>query len=266
MKKFKAPVILFLALSLLAGCSENTADTSYGSAPAVEPESHTSSSSPVSEPEASSDISVSSTTSKTLTKAEAEQMVACFKEWAYLEYDLPPCYDPEYFPECVDKSQFITEMVGPGMGNDVRRYPTDFYKVVSGDYATEAGFNKTLGKMFTEKFKKIYMGSSSPYYLYRFKDGEMYVSYQNEPHSLGPKQDLNVDIKYLDDNSVAVTIPYDNDRLDKYSAVFVKGDDGNYRIDDVGEDDSSLFHIPALFYDKTVNITFRQDGNVLFTL
>ena len=52
----------------------------------------------------------------------------------------------------------------------------------------------------------------------------------------------------------------------KYSAVFVKWEDGNYRIDDVGKDDGSLFSIPALFYDKTVNITFRQDGNVLFTL
>ena len=197
--------------------------------------------------------------SKAITKAEVEQIVACFKEWSYLDFGLHPDINSDYFPECLDESQFITEEIT--RKGSVMTYTENFFKVVSGDYATEDGFNKTLGKMFTEKFKERYMGSSSGA-MFRFKDGETYVA--GYGYSANPEWvfELDMNIKYLDDNSVEVTLVHDtDDGEDRCSAVLVKAEDGNYRIDD-----SDLFDIPNLFHCKSANITVYQNDNVLFTL
>lgn len=103
--------------------------------------------------------------------------MALLKAWSDLDYNIRPdrtnSRRGDCFPECVNTERFLTvELTEPG---GTRTYTERFHLIESGDFVTEAGFDRRLGEMFTEGFKARYLGSSAGQ-MFRFKDGEAYVA------------------------------------------------------------------------------------------
>lgn len=196
------------------------------------------------------DDNSSETESELLSNAEVWQIVTLFNNWGDLDYNIHPDRtntNRDYFPDCVDSSQYITEEITPRGSN--RAYTEYFYKVVSGDYSTEAGFNEKLDDMFTEKFKEQYFASSEGQ-MFRFKDGETYVAGRSYYTETEPMRNLKLIIKIPNEDTVEISVAnvVSEDGEDEYRATLVKTDNGNYKIDAVGKDDGSMFGIPQLFH------------------
>ena len=204
--------------------------------------------------------------SNPLSRTECEQIVTLFKDWGDLDYNIHPDQTntsrPDYFPECVDASQFFTEEVTTIDG--YRTYTEYFYLIASGDFATEEGFNRKLDGMFTEKFKEQYKGSSS-WRDFRFKDGEVYVSGFNHYSETEPKIRVWLEIKSVDETTVELSVmDFGDDNAREYTATLFKTKGGDFKIDEVG--DGSFFEIPSLFHYKNIEVIVNWQGKTLFTL
>lgn len=260
---------LCLSILLLAGCgadntrsaSELAADTDDNSL--IEPT--------VSD-DASATVSSDGTenTEPAISRAECEQIVTLFKDWGDLDYNIHPDQTntdrADCFPDCVDKSHFITEAIT--LKGSTRTYEEYFYKIVSGDYSTEEGFAKKIGDMFTENFKEKYLASSSAQ-MFRFQNGETYTAGFSRYNETEPEIGLKVIIKSIGESTVEISVSSaaDNENAEQeYSAKLVKSENGNYKIDEVGKDDGSMFELPRLFHCKNAEVTILWADKALFTL
>lgn len=276
MKKIKALIPLLLISLVLTGCHVNDGATVPVSAPDSKAENISLPENPASAnliSFAASAPSVSSTPKndnsstveyQLLTRAEWEQIVTLFKDWSYLSLRLHPDSTADYCPECVDMSQFITEERLQHKGG-VMTYTEYFYKVVSGDYSTENGFNEKLDNMFTEKFKERYLGSSSGL-EFVFKDGNTYVTQIRSYSELSSAKKLMLSAEPLSNGAIEVTIVLSSDGAvdgKKYEATLVKAENEGFRIDDVNHDNSSFFRIPELFYDPKTTVDISDGGEFI---
>lgn len=266
MKKNIIPAVLLLISLTLTGCSEGIADSTPNS---------TVNSSNLSGFESIPDSSLpddnsSETESKPLSRDECGQIAALFKDWGDLDYNIHPDQTntdrSDYFPECVDASRFITDEVALKGSN--RTYTEYFYMVISGDYSTEKGFNQKLDDMFTEKFKEKYFASSSGQ-MFRFKDDETYVAGFGHYNETEPEISLRLSAEVLDEDTIEISVANVIDGENggqEYKATLVRAENGNYKIDDVGSDDGSMFKIPQLFHYKSAEVVLSQNDKVLFSL
>ncbi len=260
-KQITAILTAVLILGSITGCSNNESNPPYSVGSSGSSEN-------ISESETESNDNSTVSENFNLTKSDAKQIVELFKDWGDLDYNIHPDEtntNREYFPDCVDKTQFITEEIT--RRGSTKTYTEYFYKVVEGDFSTEYGFNKRLDEMFSENLKENYWESSSGA-MFRFKDGETYVAGFGHYMESKPEITLNISAEFLDEDTIAVTVSQligETTGDNQYKATLVKGANGVFKIYSVGKDDGSFSGIPQLFSNKNVKINILQDGNVSFT-
>ncbi len=185
-----------------------------------------------------------------------------------LDYDIHPDQTdtrrPDYFPECIDRSQFITEEIA--RKGSTMTYTEYFYLITSGDFSTEEGFDRKLDEMFSEKFMKQYLESSAGQ-MFRFKDGETYVAGYSHYNEAEPEICLQLNIESIDEKTVVLSVSNTSeDDAREYTATLIRSENVGFKIDEVGKDDSSLFEIPYLFHYKNIKVVMNWQDNALFTL
>lgn len=243
MKKIKSIIPLLLISLVLTGCdvSDMSSVTSADSALA-------NTSVEVSDNSALTQTSEPST-NEPLSRAELDKILNVFEEYAYLYIELHPDIDYsgrccDYFPDCVDKTQFFTEEVTTPRGTVTDYY----YKVVDGDYSTEDGFNSKLDEIFTEKFKEKYLENNA---CYRLKNGEIYVGTMNcLSYDAPTKLPIEITSERTDENTVIMTLTaYEN----PYTIKLIKGADGKYRIDE----EDNVTEIARMFcFDNDLELVY----------
>lgn len=181
-------------------------------------------------PESSlSDLSVSAPAAdEPLQRAELDRILDVFEKYSYLDLELHPDFDYagyccDYIPDCVDSSQSFEEEI------ELRDWPyktkQNYYKVASGEYSTESGFNTKLDEIFTEDCKARYLELSRD--EYRFKNNETYVAELNYLSYDAASACVEISAERADENTVDLTLSgsYSPDTV-----KLVKGGDGKYRI------------------------------------
>ena len=261
MKKIKILSVVFALCVILTGCKENNVNPATPSTISNSESTFNSSS------DSLSNDNSSVFASEPLSRTECEQIVMIFKAWGDLDYNIHPDQTdtsrPDYIPECVDASQFFTEEIT--RKGSIMTYTEYFYLISSGDFSTEEGFEQKLDEMFSEKFKERYMGSS--WQMFRFKDGEAYVAGYKHYDENEPRKILLLNLERVDVKTVVLSVSdTSEDDAREYTATFLRSENGGFKIDEVGKDDSSLFMIPALFHYKNTEVVVNWQDNALFTL
>lgn len=190
---------------------------------------------------------------------EQLDIVSLFRNLAYIEFDLhPDLYG--YFPDCVDKTAYITEEV---MLNNGQAEARQFYRVKSGDYATEEGFKEKLREIFTDEAAQDYLTKKQITNLLRFKDGNTYVAQETYLHDLDLNDsDFNHEVvisavEMRDDGFVVTVTAYVNGGTDDYvrqDIKIIRGADGKLRIGD----NPRTFDDIKSFRRKNVKISFSN--------
>lgn len=190
---------------------------------------------------------------------EQLDIVSLFRNLAYIEFDLhPDLYG--YFPDCVDKTAYITEEV---MLNNGQAEARQFYRVKSGDYATEEGFKEKLREIFTDEAAQDYLTKKQITNLLRFKDGNTYVAQETYLHDLDlVDSDDNYEVvisavEMRDDGFVVTVTAYVNGGTDDYvrqDIKIIRGADGKLRIGD----NPRTFDDIKSFRRKNVKISFSN--------
>ena len=166
------------------------------------------------------------------------EVVSLFKNLAYIEFDLhPDLYG--YFPDCVDSTTFITEdIIGqrgiPGVTSD-KMSEEKFYRVKSGDYATEEGFKEKLREIFTDEAAQDYLTKKQITNLLRFKDGKTYVAQETYLHDLDlVDSDFNhevvISVEEIRDEGFVVKVYGNFDEYERQNIKIIRGADGKLRI------------------------------------
>ena len=195
-----------------------------------------------------------------ISQEEQNEIVSLFKNLAYIEYDLhPDLYG--YFPDCVDSTSFITEEVVLNNGQAEER---QFYRVKSGDYATEEDFKEKLSEIFTNKAAQDYLTKKQITNLLRFKDGNTYVAQETYLHDLDlDDSDFNHEVvisavEIRDDGFVVTVTAGVNGGTDDYvrqNIKIIRGADGKLRI---GDNPNTFDDIKSL-RRKNVKISFSNN-------
>ena len=190
---------------------------------------------------------------------EQLDIVSLFRNLAYIEFDLhPDLYG--YFPDCVDKTAYITEEV---MLNNGQAEARQFYRVKSGDYATEEGFKEKLREIFTDEAAQDYLTKKQITNLLRFKDGKTYVAQETYLHDLDlvdsdDNYEVVISAVEMRDDGFAVTVTaYVNGSTDDYvrqDIMIIRGADGKLRIGD----NPRTFDDIKSFRRKNVKISFSN--------
>ncbi len=195
-----------------------------------------------------------------ISQEEQNEIVSLFKNLAYIEYDLhPDLYG--YFPDCVDSTSFITEEVVLNNGQAEER---QFYRVKSGDYATEEDFKEKLSEIFTNKAAQDYLTKKQITNLLRFKDGNTYVAQETYLHDLDlvdsdDKHEVVISAVEMRDDGFVVTVTAGvNGATDDYvrqNIKIIRGADGKLRI---GDNPNTFDDIKSL-RRKNVKISFSNN-------
>ncbi len=195
-----------------------------------------------------------------ISQEEQNEIVSLFKNLAYIEFDLhPDLYG--YFPDCVDSTSFITEEVVLNNGQAEER---QFYRVKSGDYATEEGFKEKLSEIFTDEAAQDYLTKKQITNLLRFKDGNTYVAQETYLHDLDlvdsdDKHEVVISAVEMRDDGFVVTVTAGvNGGTDDYvrqNIKIIRGADGKLRI---GDNPNTFDDIKSL-RRKNVKISFSNN-------
>lgn len=222
----KRNIAIFLALILsvsLMGCQKNVSSSSEltaGSSAAAGSSAGTSADPSVSAP----------AESEPLQRAELERILDVFEEYSYLDLGLHPDLDYagyccDYYPDCVDSSQSFTEEVE--LSDWPYKTTRNYYRVASGDYSTESGFNAKLDEIFTEECKACYLELSKD--DYRFKNSETYAAELNYLSYDPASARIEIAAERADENTVILTL---TGYYGQCTVKLIKGDDGKYRINE----------------------------------
>lgn len=290
MKKIKALVSLLLISLVLTGCNVNGAAVPV-SAPDSEaenmslPENAASSNSAslaesapgVSSAPKNDNSSTVNVKHQPLTQDEWERIISLFREWSFLISGIHPFMDDSdrkspseyYFPECVDRFNYITEERTWNTRGGVATETNHYYKVVSGACATEAGFNKKLDGIFTEEMKKKYFEASDMYmneYLsmeYRFRDDGVYVgmlatnSYisTNTHRDRNGSMTLTLSADQISEERIWISLTCEsekyNDKYYEFVTIFKRTGNGDFRIENIH---NGFITLPVLFDRKQINV------------
>lgn len=264
MKHFKTITAVLIAALTLTGCSKNEAsdiNSSISGSTDTSTSSNLNTANSLTVSDILSPLTSTPPTNEPLKRAELDSILNVFYEYSYLVYGLAPDVDIsgrccDYFPDCVDKSQYFTEEVTNPRGTSLMTY----YKVESGDFSTEEGFNSKLDEIFTEKYKAQYLEIAED--SHRFVNGETYVapSYSlnfNEPINFH----LDISAERTDSNTIIMTLT--NQNSDVATAELVEDANGKYRIDktdsSIGNRQSKMYDIPDWFcFDVDLELVYND--------
>lgn len=286
MKIIKALVSLLLISLVLTGCNVNGAAVPV-SAPDSEAENmslpeNAASSNSASLAESAPGVSSvpkndnSSTVNvkhQPLTQDEWERIISLFREWTFLNSGIHPLDDyyllkdvgfPERvdFPECVDRSNYITEERTWNTRGGVATETNHYYKVVSGACATEEGFHQKLDGIFTETMKKEYL-ESPMMNEYRFRDDGVYVgmlgsnSYisMNTPRSRNTSMTLTLSADQISEERIWISTTCEsemyNGKYYEFVTIFKRTGNGDFLIENTHD---GFISLPVLFDRKNLDI------------
>lgn len=162
---------------------------------------------------------------------EQNEIVSLFKNLAYIECDLYPDIFG-YFPDCVDRTAFITEEIVEQSGYPDKASEQNFYLVKN---ITEEEFKEKLLEIFTEDAAQDYLTTKQDMNLLRFKDGKLFVAQNEYSHDLDfcdGEAAVVIALEEILDDGFTVTVTASGDDFVRQKIKLVQGADGKPRIAD----------------------------------
>lgn len=264
MKHIKIFTVILVAALALTGCSKNEAsniNSNISGSTDTSTNSNLITADSLTAPDVSAPLTSTPPTNEPLKRAEFDSILNVFEEYSYLVCGLAPDVDIsgrccDYFPDCVDKSQYFTEEHPGPRGSSLITY----YKVASGDFSTEQGFNKKLDEIFTEKYKAQYLEIAEAHH--RFVDGETYVAPMCNLNYDEPKNfHLEISAERTDSDTVIMTLT--NQHSNTATVELVKDANDKYRIDktdsSINNGYDKMFDIPDWFcFDVDLELVYND--------